>query len=97
MSESDAQTDVATTESPRPQRRRKSLNILSVVSLVAALVASPLAMVFGYVAVAQIRRSDQRGSSMAWTAVGLGWLWLALYIVVGVSLFTIWQKNPFWP
>ena len=97
MSESDAPTDAATTETSRPQRRRKSLNILSVVSLVAALVASPLAVVFGYFAVAQIRRSDQRGSSMAWTAVGLGWLWVALYIVVGVSLFTIWRENPFWP
>ena len=97
MSESDAPTDVDSTKTSRPPRRRKSLNILSVVSLVAALVASPLALVFGYVAVAQIRRSDQRGSSMAWTAVGLGWLWLALYIVVGVSLFTIWQENPFWP
>ena len=97
MSESDAPTDAATTETSRPQRRRKSLNILSVVSLVAAFVASPLAVVFGYIAVAQIRRSDQRGSSMAWTAVGLGWLWVALYIVVGVSLFTIWRENPFWP
>ena len=97
MSESDAPTDAATTETSRPQRRKKSLNILSVVSLVAALVASPLAVVFGYVAVAQIRRSDQRGASMAWTAVGLGWLWVALYIVVGVSLFTIWRENPFWP
>jgi uncharacterized membrane protein len=97
VSESDAPTDAATTETSRPQRRKKSLNILSVVSLVAALVASPLAVVFGYVAVAQIRRSDQRGASMAWTAVGLGWLWVALYIVVGVSLFTIWRENPFWP
>jgi len=97
VSESDAPTDAATTETSRPQRRKKSLNILSVVSLVAALVASPLAVVFGYVAVAQIRRSDQRGASMAWTAVGLGWLWVALYIVAGVSLFTIWRENPFWP
>ena len=97
MSESNAPTDATTTETSRPQRRKKSLNILSVVSLVAALVASPLAVVFGYVAVAQIRRSDQRGASMAWTAVGLGWLWVALYIVVGVSLFTIWRENPFLP
>jgi uncharacterized membrane protein len=73
------------------------VNILAIVALLSALVASPLAVVFGYISVAQIRKSDQRGSSMAWTAVGLGWLWLSLYIVVGVSLFTIWRDNPFWP
>jgi len=97
VSESDATIEATTEKVSRPQRRNKSLNILSVVSLVAALLASPLAMVFGYVAVSQIRKSDQRGSSLAWTAVGLGWLWLSLYIVAGVSLFIIWQENPFWP
>ena len=97
MSESDATIEATTEKVSRPKRRNKSLNILSVVSLVAALLASPLAVVFGYVAVSQIRKSDQRGSSLAWTAVGLGWLWLSLYIVAGVSLFIIWQENPFWP
>jgi len=97
VSERDATIEATTEKVSRPQRRNKSLNILSVVSLVAALLASPLAMVFGYVAVSQIRKSDQRGSSLAWTAVGLGWLWLSLYIVAGVSLFIIWQENPFWP
>jgi len=97
VSESDPTIEAATEDVSRPHRRNKSLNILSVVSLVAALVASPLAVIFGYVALAQIRTSDQRGSSLAWTAVGLGWLWLSLYIVAGVSLFIIWQDNPFWP
>ena len=84
-------------EPTRASHRGKPLNILSVVGLIAALVASPFAVIFGYIAMAQIRKSDQRGASMAWTAVGLGWLWLSLYIVVGVALFTIWQDNPFWP
>lgn len=74
----------------------KRWNILSVLSLIAALVASPLAMPFGYIALRQISRSDQSGRTLAWIAVGLGWLWLSAYIVIGVAAYVIWAENPFW-
>ncbi len=66
------------------------LNVLAVISLILALTASPLSVVFGYLAVGQIRRANQRGESMAWVAVGLGWLWLIAWIVAGVSVAVIW-------
>lgn len=66
------------------------MNALAVVSLVLALTASPLATLFGYLAVGQIRRAGQRGEGLAWTAVGLGWLWTVVYAVAGTVVALIW-------
>lgn len=65
-------------------------NILSIVALILALVASPLAVVFGYLAVGQVRRSAQRGEPLAWVAVGLGWVWAVAYVVAGTVLALTW-------
>jgi len=70
--------------------RRSGLNVLCVISLVLGVALSPFAMVFGYLAVGQTRRSDQRGEALAWVAVGLGWLWTVGYVVVGVVLGLTW-------
>ena len=65
-------------------------NVLSIVSLVLALAVSPLAVVFGYLAVGQIRRSAQRGETLAWVAVALGWVWTVSYVVAGAVLALTW-------
>jgi hypothetical protein len=65
-------------------------NVLSIVSLVLALALSPLAALFGYMAVGQIRRSAQRGEAIAWVAVALGWLWTVAYVVAGAVLALTW-------
>jgi uncharacterized membrane protein len=65
-------------------------NVLSIVSLVLAVVLSPLAVVFGYLAVGQIRRSAQRGEALAWVAVALGWVWTVSYVVAGAVLALTW-------
>jgi ABC-type sulfate transport system permease subunit len=67
-------------------------NVLSIVSLVLALALSPLAVVFGYLAVGQIRRSAQRGEALAWVAVALGWVWAVSYVVAGVVLALTWVQ-----
>ena len=67
---------------------QSGLNVLSLISLVLALTLSPFAVVFGYVAVGQVRRSRQRGEALAWVSVGLGWLWAILYVVLGIALGT---------
>ena len=81
----------------RKRRGRKKLNLLALVAFVLALVASPLAVIFGYISAGQIRRSDQTGAVLAWISVGLGWLWLAGFIVLAASLGLIWWEDPFWP
>lgn len=67
-------------------------NVLAVLSLVLAVVASPLAALFGYLAVGQVRRANQRGETIAWVAIGLGWLWLVAWAVLGISVATIWLE-----
>jgi uncharacterized membrane protein len=59
-------------------------------SFVLSLTLSPFAMVFGYIAVGQIRRSGQRGEVLAWISVGLGWLWTIGFVVLGIVLATTW-------
>jgi len=92
-----ADTESVVDKVDAPSHRGKRWNILSILAFLAALVASPLAMPFGYVALRQIRQSDQSGTTLAWLSIGLGWLWLASYAVVITALLTIWAENPFWP
>lgn len=74
------------TENTAPQ----GINVLSIISLVLALTASPLTVLFGYIAVGQIRRANQKGEALAWTAVALGWFWLVVWIVAGAVAALIW-------
>jgi hypothetical protein len=82
-------TEVAGVEGPRP---RSGMNILAIISLILAIALSPLAVVFGYLAVGQARRSEQRGEALAWVAVGLGWLWVVGYVIIGAIVFVGWQQ-----
>ena len=68
------------------------INILAIISLVLALALSPFALVFGYLAVGQARRSHQKGESVAWVAVSLGWVWAIAYVVLGVVLGAAWLQ-----
>lgn len=78
---------VLPSEAPEPAR---GLNVLAVISLLLGLTASPLTVIFGYLAVGQVRRAHQRGEALAWTAVGLGWFWLVAWVVAGVIAALIW-------
>lgn len=83
-------SETAPAEDGEKSRARSGLNILSVMSFVLSLTLSPFAMVFGYIAVGQIRRSRQRGEVLAWISVGLGWLWTIGFVVLGIVLATTW-------
>ena len=67
-------------------------NVLAVISLVLALALSPFAVVFGYLAVGQARRSHQKGETVAWVAVGLGWVWVMGYVILGSILGAAWLQ-----
>ena len=77
-------------EDERPPRT--GMNVLSVISLVLGLTLSPFTVIFGYLAVRQARRAHQRGETLAWVAVGLGWLWVVSYTVIGAIVFVAWQQ-----
>jgi hypothetical protein len=67
----------------------KGVNVLSVVAIILALALSPLAVVFGYIALGQTRRARQRGETLALWAIGLGWLVFAAWTVLVSSLVWI--------
>ncbi len=84
-----------TTQTPRVETaeyeaQTRSWNVLAVVALVLGLTLSPLAAVFGYLALGQTRRSGQNGENAAVAAIVLGWIWLLVFGVAGIVGGIIW-------
>lgn len=83
-----------------PHRARGPVNALAVVSLVLGILLSPLAALFGHLAIGQISRSrrpggrDERGMRLAGIAVALGWLSLAALIVGAAAVAVALQGGP---
>jgi hypothetical protein len=65
--------------------RTGRVNLLAVLALLLGILASPLAALFGHVALTQLRASGERGVIPAWIAIVLGYLWLGFFIVLGIT------------
>ena len=61
------------------------VNLLAVLALLLGLLASPLAALFGHVALGQVRSTGERGVIPAWVAIVLGYLWLGFFLVLGIT------------
>ena len=85
-----AAVSIATAEAVPTEAEKSSWNILALVSLLLGLALSPLAMVFGYLALGQIKRSNQAGETAALAAIVLGWIWTIVVGVAGIVLGVIW-------
>src|ERR1700756_612072 len=73
-----------------PQPRRT--NAMAIAALVSAFVVAPLGIVFGHIALSQIRRSDEDGRGLAIAGLVLGYVFTALYlllIVIWVIMFAL--------
>ena len=67
----------------RPVRTETTtLNLLAVVALALGVIGGPVAIIFGFFAVRQIRQTGERGMLLAKIAIVLGVLWLVIWIVV---------------
>ena len=71
---------------PVPEQQR--INRLAVLALVLGSIGGALALVFGHIAMAQIRQTGERGMSMARGATILGYMWLGIEAVVVISIVT---------
>lgn len=87
-----AQQDHSGAEESADEPARSGLNVLSVISLLLAVALSPFAVIFGYLAIGQIRKAHQRGEALAWIAVVLGWLALVGWVVAAVTAWLIWSQ-----
>jgi hypothetical protein len=65
--------------------RTGRVNLLAVLALLLGVLASPLAALFGHVALGQLRASGERGVIPAWIAIVLGYLWLGFFLVLGIT------------
>ena len=71
-------------ETPQPR-----VNILAVLALILGCLVSPLAALFGHLALNQISHSGERGTAIAWVAIVLGYLSLAALLVLGISYLAL--------
>jgi hypothetical protein len=66
--------------------------VMGIAGLATCGIAGILGLVFGYIARRQIREGNGSGDGMALAGIILGWVWLALFIVmivVYVALFAV--------
>jgi Domain of unknown function (DUF4190) len=68
-----------------PIDRTGSINPLAIIALIMGVLASPLGALFGHMALNQLKTSGERGVIPAWIAIVLGYLWLGVIIVLGIS------------
>lgn len=69
---------------PRVAQTRRT-NILAVLAVILGVLVSPLAALFGHVALTQIRSSGERGRAAAIVAIVLGYLWLAALVALTIA------------
>ncbi len=82
------------TDEPAPASRPQAVaavrvNILAVLALILGCLVSPLAALFGHLALNQISRTGERGTAIAWVAIVLGYLSLAALLVLGISYLVL--------
>ena len=73
----------------RPESEpRPPLNPLAIVALLLACVGGFPALIFGHIAMRQIKRTGERGIVIARVATVLGYLWLVATLVLLYSAFS---------
>ena len=78
----------APTPEAEPESETRRVNVLAVLALILGCLLSPLAALFGHIAVAQIKTSGERGLVAAWIAVVLGYVWLVALAVLLIAFVT---------
>jgi len=58
----------------------RTFNLLAVIAIVLGVIGGPVAAIFGFVAVRQIRQTGERGLLLARLAIVLGIVWLVVWI-----------------
>jgi hypothetical protein len=79
---------VSATPTDEPEADARRINVLAVLALILGCLLSPLAALFGHIAVSQIKVTGERGLVAAWVAVVLGYLWLVALAVLVIAFIT---------
>ena len=78
---------------PYPYPPARSTNGMAIASMVLGIVwvywiGSILALIFGYLALSEIRKSKQAGEGMAIAGIVLGWIGVGILVIVLLSIAT---------
>lgn len=73
------------TDDDEPRDRTGSINVLAIIALALGVLVSPLAALFGHLALNQLKTSGEKGVIPAWIAIVLGYVWLGAAIVLGIT------------
>lgn len=83
------EADAITSLTATPVTTEPKMNVLAIIALILGCLISPLAALFGHIALTQISRSGERGTAIAWAAIVLGYLSLAALLVIGISYLVL--------
>jgi hypothetical protein len=83
------EADAITSLTATPVVTEPRINVLAIIALILGCLISPLAALFGHIALSQIGRSGERGTAIAWVAIVLGYLSLAALLVIGISYLVL--------
>lgn len=67
---------------------------MAIASLVCAFLFAPLGIVFGHISLAQIKKTGENGRGMAIAGLIIGYLTLAMTLLVVVSTLVLFASDP---
>ncbi|MBN9606411.1 MAG: DUF4190 domain-containing protein [Actinomycetales bacterium] len=79
---------------PYPYVPQPPYNVFAIISLVGAFLLSPVGIVFGHIALSQVKRTGERGREMALAGTIIGYVftgfWLLYFLfLIAVTIFSI--------
>src|SRR3954451_2862178 len=69
--------------------QQNQTNVLAIVALIAAFVVPLAGIICGHIALAQIKRTGERGHGLARAGTILGYAFVALGLLIGVLVLTL--------
>jgi peptidyl-prolyl cis-trans isomerase B (cyclophilin B) len=70
----------------------RQTNAMAIAALVSAFVVAPLGIVFGHIALSQLKRNDEDGRGLAIAGLVIGYVFTGMFVV----LFVIWIAMMAW-
>lgn len=78
-----------------PSAPAEKWNVLSIVAFVLSLVGfNVIAIVLGFIGLNQVKKTGERGRGLALAAIIIGFVSIAVFIIVWITVFAAMAANP---
>ncbi|MFD4421732.1 DUF4190 domain-containing protein [Agromyces sp. NPDC058484] len=79
----------------QPPASTEKWNVLSIVAFVLSLVGfNVIAIVLGFIGLSQVKKTGERGRGLAIAAIIIGFVSIAIFIIVWIAVFATIAANP---